>query len=635
MGVLRAFAVMTMIAGLMMGTTAEAATKLFYVRDYGALPDSHQNSHDAITKAINAAVASGAPAEVVFGRGEYRIRGEGISNDPQMDFAFQVSNARDLTIRGQGNGVTRLVFTNPKLGGFRIIGCQNIQIKDFSVDYDPVPLTQGMVVAVDHVNRTWDLKIDPGYLELDNAIFSQAKVKRGNIIHANGKIGGTIFSSEWTKVGDRTWRMKQSGNWWYADSGGADLLKEIGMEPGVRYYHMARNYGMNFCPTASKNVTFEGITVYASPSCVFWGANNEHVTVRNCHTSVPNGSGRLAGPNGDAVHLCASRGPVTVEDCSFEKQSDDCINLIGVMQGIMASPSPDKIVVGNVNGYREGDSLTVLDSAAGAFRGSAKLKRVDNLADHGGKGWQITLDQAIRGIRPGKGQKMAQSDIVDLKDADVLCNMSTRSTPFLIRRNHLMGQGALFLSVAGGLIEDNVIERDFVGRGITLGIGWYPWYEGPAAQDVAIRGNTFIGPHRTYGKVWSNIASICLDARSPDGKLSKGLIQRIRIENNRFSNPSVPAIAVRSARDVTIKDNVIECLPAAERAFDSYSSVVIDESEGVVISGLKVTDADPRHKAVVDIKASVTRGDSGVKIDGIEAAIAQGAVDVLDERKPI
>ena len=63
------------------GTKPEAKgpAKVFRVDDYGAAAGSGLDAADAFKKAIAAAIASREPAEVVFGRGVYRIGGKGIS----------------------------------------------------------------------------------------------------------------------------------------------------------------------------------------------------------------------------------------------------------------------------------------------------------------------------------------------------------------------------------------------------------------------------------------------------------------------------------------------------------------------------------------------------------------------------
>jgi len=51
-----------------------AAPRIFHVRDYGAKPDDHSDSGQAIRAAIQAAIASGPGAEVVLDAGVYRVK---------------------------------------------------------------------------------------------------------------------------------------------------------------------------------------------------------------------------------------------------------------------------------------------------------------------------------------------------------------------------------------------------------------------------------------------------------------------------------------------------------------------------------------------------------------------------------
>jgi hypothetical protein len=54
--------------------SAAAERRVFLVRDYGAGPDDNSDSGHAIRAAIQAAVASGPGAEVVFDAGTYRVK---------------------------------------------------------------------------------------------------------------------------------------------------------------------------------------------------------------------------------------------------------------------------------------------------------------------------------------------------------------------------------------------------------------------------------------------------------------------------------------------------------------------------------------------------------------------------------
>ena len=70
---------------------------------------------------------------------------------------------KDLTIRGGKN--TMLI--SDRLGPlFFLNGCKNVTLKDFSVDYDPLPFTQGTVTKIDRTKNCITFKLHKGYPRL-------------------------------------------------------------------------------------------------------------------------------------------------------------------------------------------------------------------------------------------------------------------------------------------------------------------------------------------------------------------------------------------------------------------------------------------------------------------------------------
>lgn len=78
--------------------------------------------------------------EIVLPDGEVRCRG-------MVELGREF---RDLTIRGGRD--TKLVCTNLS-DLFFLNGCSNVTMRDFAVDYDPLPFTQGTVTAIDRGKR--------------------------------------------------------------------------------------------------------------------------------------------------------------------------------------------------------------------------------------------------------------------------------------------------------------------------------------------------------------------------------------------------------------------------------------------------------------------------------------------------
>ena len=88
---------------------------------------------------------------------------------------------RDITIDGSGS----TFWFEKQITAFALTSCSNVTIRNLNIDWDPLPFTQGEVVAVQPEANTFDVRIDPAYLTVTEA-FRQTR----------GNVRGVFFDSE-------------------------------------------------------------------------------------------------------------------------------------------------------------------------------------------------------------------------------------------------------------------------------------------------------------------------------------------------------------------------------------------------------------------------------------------------------
>ena len=117
--------------------------KAFFVADYGAVADGTTDAIEPVRRALREAVAWDGPVQVVFDEGVYRVIGaEGERT------CFEIHLATDLVVRGTGTK-TEIVVADPRKSCFHVAACQRVRLRDLTIDYDPLPFTQGTIIAVD------------------------------------------------------------------------------------------------------------------------------------------------------------------------------------------------------------------------------------------------------------------------------------------------------------------------------------------------------------------------------------------------------------------------------------------------------------------------------------------------------
>jgi hypothetical protein len=586
----------------------------FSVRDFGADPDS-KNIYDALQRTLAAARQVAGPVEILFEPGVvYRI-GLPDGSNLQSKYAVHIKNATNLVLNGQGS---TLLITNPEIGGICTEGSAGVEIKNFKIDYDPLPYAQGIISGVNLRENWFELKVDEAFMEPDQPCFDRSMSKFGLTVRdlpdGRRRYGpAAVFAERWEKTGERTWRFYTP----HKGNGYDPALSQAGLNTGDRYIHQARNYAQAVAAIKCDNLLWENITVYASPGLAFFPHITSYHTIRDCHVKVKDG--RVFSTDADGIHMRSSRGHVLIDGCSFQGMSDDAINVHSSALSVQGRPAPDQVLVKkHTFSVRSGDELELVHSASATVGGKYIVKVVQDA----GANWLITLDRALPELASGAG----------FSETDNFYNLSEAANPFVIRNCYFgdyRGRGIL-VSAHGGLIENNIFDLN-QGLGVVLTYESTRWAEGPIGRDLTIRNNEFRG----HGMQPAAILSV-LYGRNPTGndmKVAAGCrpFQDIRIENNRFYEYGVPVVELSKARNVIISSNQVRCSEAAVRARPEYATVILRNCEAVRIDALDVQDRDIRQVAAVDIGAGCAPGKS-ITVNKLKTDIAAGNKPVLDRR---
>ena len=96
------------------------------------------------------------PVKIVFDKNKaYRIDGRG------KDLYRRIFLNRNKDIVLDGNGCTLLI--HPSSRAFAVYRSENIIIRNFNIDYSPLPYTQGRVTKIDSKNYYLEFVVDQGF----------------------------------------------------------------------------------------------------------------------------------------------------------------------------------------------------------------------------------------------------------------------------------------------------------------------------------------------------------------------------------------------------------------------------------------------------------------------------------------
>ena len=480
--------------------------------------------------------------------------------------ALPLISASDITF--DGNGST-LVF-HPKNRAFLLLDCNCITIRNLKIDYDPLPFTQGDIIAINRNSGTFDVHLHDGFPDPPDHDWAvknhgeQMAWRHGVFLEADRH----RFTHYWIYVqrvepvagSDRTYRITpqpehrgvldhvEVGQRFVFRNRTADaqwkqsvtLIGRSADDRGVYYSNPAANIQIR----NSTNCTLENIDQYISPgmSIRLTGADNTHII--GYHITYKPDSGRLIASLSDGIHAKNCRTGPFIEDCVFEGLMDDSIN-ISTMSDTIIEKIDDRTFITRYSDIayydtpiRQGDRVRLWDPVEGRILGQSAVESVEFLSSHKRK---ITLAQdwpEVHDAAQFNGDTDRATNLYIIKEA-----------PAEIRHCEFRSQ----LKTAA-LVRDAAIIENCRFEDVAFGIMAYNgrrFGEGPLVSLHVFRNNTF-------NRLW--LPAITLDVQSERGKQIEPIGESILIENN-IINDCRGGISLTNIKNATLRNNRIELSP--------------------------------------------------------------------------
>ena len=440
--------------------------------------------------------------------------------------------------------------------------CRNVRLTGLTIDYDPLPFTQGRIVTVGPDKNWVEFEIIAGYpenqLQERVEIFDPAtrQQRRETLGWANQTPG---WASEIESLGNHRYRIGKPKTYryhadWDTEQVGDILVTNNAFPDGAR--------GHAVCALRCSGLKLEDMTLYASPSFAFLERQCDGTMYLRCKIdrrapekdTGKRGFPRMRSLNADAFHsIEATKGPAII-GCVARFQGDDCINIQGTYHyvaggrgnqlriaalGYLSIEPGDPVEFLPYEGPRPPDAVAVklepdaaINDLEKAFIQKLHLYPLfkQQLLTGQGKFFKLTIDRPVvlpAGSGVCAGNRNGNGFVV--KDCDFGHN---RSRGIVIKgsRGHVVGN-----RIAHGWMAAILVAPEF----------W--WLESSAASDVVIRGNTFIGCRRTAVEV---------AARGGNCRpLPAGTHHNITISSNTFTGCAWPSIHATSTDRLTIEGN--------------------------------------------------------------------------------
>ena len=275
-----------------------------------------------IQRFVDTRIAKGETT-ITIPPGRYRVV-------PQSKSHLTFSGLSDVTIIADD---VEMICTET-LQAMTIQNCTNFTIRGLTIDYDPLPFTQGRIVKMSDDKMVHEIELFKGYPRADSAadlkyaIFDPdtRELRYGNYF------GFTVeaLASNRLRITKDAFEARKDGGEKVGDLIVVGAKSSKGGSP-----HAV------FCDS-SQGTVLENITLYASPSFGFYEAHCDGSTYRNCkidrcppEADYVQREPRLRSLNADAYHSkYAKKGPQLL-GCIARWQGDDCVNICGAYHLVM------------------------------------------------------------------------------------------------------------------------------------------------------------------------------------------------------------------------------------------------------------------------------------------------------------
>ena len=491
---------------------------------------------------------------IVIPPGQYRVK-------PKKRCHLLLQDLRDVEIVAAG---VEMICTETTRA-LTISNCRNLMLRGLTIDYDPLPFTQGRIVKLSEDGRVHEIKLFDGYPRSDNVEERKYAIFKSDTRTLRF---GSYYDFKVEKLApDRIRLTKVKYARKHPEQVGDTIVIGASDAPGGSIPHA-------IFIDRSKDLVLEDVTLYASNCFGYIESNCSNTTYRRCRvdrrpseTDIrKRADPRVRSLNADAFHSKhAVVGPKYIE-CSARFQGDDCIAINGDYHMVMAAEGATLRVMGKHGlNIKPGDPLEVVNYE-GVRLPDAKavsVKEIGKITDE--ERAFLSRQRMNERYKNGKANRVFEvvaDRPLDLPRGSVIAAANRIGNGFKIinGRFGFNRSRGLIVKASHGEIIGNKLEGCEM-HAIYLAPEFW-WLEAGSSDGVVIRDNVITR---------CGSRPIAIVARGGRGKVAPaGAHNDITIVGNRIEKCPNPAIWVTSTKGLLLKGNTSEPLEGEgeKEAFD-------------------------------------------------------------------
>ncbi|MBR2354265.1 MAG: right-handed parallel beta-helix repeat-containing protein [Clostridia bacterium] len=431
--------------------------------------------------------------------------------------AFLIEDMEDFEIDFSGS----LLMCSGILTPFALLRSRNIRIKGVRLDSDFTQMLEARVVA--H-NEDGSVDVEPirgmeGFIILRGLLFCNRAVYPRDLqpLHLQVEYRPDTGEIEYG-TGDNTFNRKPLEiQFEQLDNGNLRCLNPNRLPPigNVMVFMGSRRVGSGFFLEECDGVVLSDIVVYACYGMAFIAQMSKNLTLSDFHTK--RAEGRYLSANADATHFVNCSGDILVENCSFEGQLDDALNIHGMYTRVLEVKGREVLLrqmhieAMGIRIFHKGDRVRALPTDTLIPYEEHTVEEVEYIND---RICRLILDTPAEHIAVGD----------DIENISASANLIFRNN----RVQNNRARGMLIANIGTSLIENCYFHTS--GSSVKLECDGEYWFESGGVGELIIRGCHF--DRCLHGK-WGKAV---IEAQKRKAVLEDSYFhRRVVIENNTFT----------------------------------------------------------------------------------------------------
>jgi hypothetical protein len=552
---------------------------------------AEQQTRLNLQKQIDDAIADGV-ASITITPGTYRV-----ATSSTHEPFFKIVNARGLEIIADD---VLLICTSLNRA-LHIENCEKLILRGLTVDYDPLPFTQGKVTQIAEDQTNFDVALCEGYPPVDLAMRVVCSVI--------DPLTFKIKTDTWSRYGGDYTKLSEN---MYNVNHHRPMIDAMAVGDYVVLNRQARVPHTIFL-TRSNHCTLRNVTLLTSATFGFMESDcssNHYDGLVIKPGPMPEGATlpRFLSSHADGFHSKHAKVGPLVENCNLQQMGDDGIAINGdfllamAMDMSSSQPTVDVIVKRDEIYTQVGDRVLGLKINTGVPMGQSKVMRVEKIdlpTDDILKARSQYLNRILRkDVFARTVYRLTLDRPIKIVPGDLLSCPDRNGSGFVVRHNVVGFNRArgLLIKASDGIIENNTIDQTFLA-GIVLAPEIHNWMEADFSRNVIIRNNTIKGVNRTVGNPGYYFAGAISVTGS--GAMPAGGQRNITIENNTITDTCGLAIQICSATDVNVANNQIirpnirASINGQRYGIPSNAVIYVDQSDKVMLRDNTIASPDP------------------------------------------